>query len=119
MSRLAPPDFFRLASRHFMPVLLALGAGCRSESLLTDRFPTVSMTPPRAVLTVGDTVTLQTASEGRSPCACDWSISDAAVVAVSSKGLVRALSPGQAIVTATLARDANIRVSALIDVAAR
>ena len=98
---------------------LAITVACGPEGRLTDTVPTVTITPPNATLVVGDTITLKTAADGLTPCVCRWSTSEPAVASVSSTGLVRGLAAGQAIVTATLARDSTARVSALIVVVVR
>jgi uncharacterized protein YjdB len=98
---------------------LAITVACGPESRLTDTVATVTITPPNAMLVVGDTIRLKAAADGLTPCVCRWSTSEPGVASVASPGLVRGLTAGQAIVTATLTRDSTARVSALIVVVVR
>jgi uncharacterized protein YjdB len=70
-------------------------------------------------MTVGNTLTVTATIQGRSPCACRWGSSDAAVASVSSDGLVRAQAPGITTITATLALDPTVKNSVLVVVAKR
>jgi len=89
---------------------------CDSPTVSTGRVPTVTITPPNAVLGVGDTVTFNTEGDGRAPCVCRWSSSRPELVTISAVGLIRALAPGQTTVTATLVRDPDARASALVTI---
>jgi uncharacterized protein YjdB len=80
---------------------------------------TVTVTPTQPALTVGDSVALRSSSGGRSPCACLWESSAPAVATVSPAALVRGVSPGLAIVTATASADPNAKRSVVVEVRAR
>ena len=80
---------------------------------------TVTVTPAKPALAVGDSVALQGSSGGRSPCACLWESSAPTVATVSRAALVRGISPGLAIVTATASADPNAKRSVVVEVRAR
>jgi uncharacterized protein YjdB len=73
--------------------------------------------PAQSRLSVGDTLRLRATADGR-PCECLWASAEASRVSVDATGLVRALAPGPAVVTATYRRDANAKISAVVEVVA-
>jgi uncharacterized protein YjdB len=99
--------------------LVTFAGACQDPTVVLDRFVSVvTLTPAGAQLAVGDTLRFAAVSIGEPFCVCRWVSSDPGVAAVSSAGLVRALTPGRATLTATLARDSTARAYALIEVRA-
>jgi trimeric autotransporter adhesin len=78
----------------------------------------VSISPNTATLRVGNTTTLQalvSADEGVST-SVTWTSADPAVASVSAQGLVTAVAPGTAVVTARSVSDSRVQASATITV---
>lgn len=115
MNRLTLVGLYRLAGCGLLSALPVLAAACGSDLLLPQL---VRVEPTVVSLAPGDTLTLRSTGERRSPCPCRWGSSNSAVVVVSSTGLIRALATGSATVTATLERDSDARASALVVVSA-
>lgn len=79
----------------------------------------VSVSPNVAALRVGDSTTLQavvSADEGAAT-AVTWLSSDAAIASVSAQGVVSALAPGTAVITARSLSDPRVQGSASITIA--
>ena len=102
-------------------LILVLGAGvssCGSEDITTGKLVAVFVDPVNPTLAVGDTVRIRATSTIGNPCDCRWSSSESGVASVDATGLVRAASPGRAIITAAQARFPEATASALVEVRA-
>jgi len=98
---------------------VAIGvSGCERESITTDPLVFVVITPANPTVVVSDTVRIRATSSIGSPCDCRWSSSNVAIATVDPAGLVRALAPGRAVVTAAHTRFPEATASALIEVQA-
>lgn len=75
-----------------------------------------SVTPDNAVLIAGDSLELTSSYKGRNPCVCLWGTSAPAIATVSATGVVRAVTPGYATITATAKSDPNAKRSVLVEV---
>jgi lactocepin len=94
-------------------------SACSDEPVTTGQFIAVSLTPPQSIVAIGDTVRLRAEVSGRpAPARVLWSTSVPAIASVDSAGLVRGLAVGQAIVTASDAREQSAKASALVNVRA-
>ena len=78
----------------------------------------IVVTPDAATLVVGDDLALDATVQtvGGAPDGVDWSSSDDAVATVDDAGLVAAVAPGPATITATSVFDAAVSASAAITV---
>ncbi len=86
--------------------LCGLGEACLAPVPVATRSGPLAVTPPSANLTVGDVVQLTAtpADEGNTPPAAatiSWTSSDTNVARVTPAGLVTAVGPGSATITAT------------------
>ena len=118
MNPLAPVRSRGRRLRQFALALAGLTAAC--ADIGPEPQFVIWLRPSEATtLTVGDSLPMTATIQGRSPCACRWGSSNAAVAPVSSEGVVRAVAPGNTTITATLVRDSTERRSLLIVVAGR
>jgi hypothetical protein len=107
-------------------VLIASGLVACEEAAAPSSNPTsgvptaVLLTPALDTLSVGETVQLAATvidtSGGQAPCIeCEWASSDPAVAGISGTGLVTALGPGTAVITATLGDISATDTLAVVD----
>ncbi len=75
--------------------------------------PTIAVTPPTLNLTVGQTGQLAASVTG-STASVSWATSAAAVATVDQTGLVTAVTPGTATITASLANQPNVSATAAV-----
>ena len=115
------PYAFPSRHRHAVASLALLAASglasaCEGSAITLRGRTTVTVSPVQVRLPVGDTVRIRVTANGR-PCDCAWVV-EGARAEVDATGLVRALTPGSALVIATVRRDPNAKASAFIEVVA-
>jgi hypothetical protein len=98
-------------------IVAAVGVGCEAGDIAGTGGPSPVISPSQYGLSVGDTLRIRATYTGR-PCDCIWTSANEPRATVDASGLVRALAPGWAIVTATSRRDQSAKASALVEVAA-
>ena len=118
--RTAEPSLpFRGFGRTAVGVALVVGVfACRSEDVITGQMVAVFVDPVNPKVVAGDTVRIRASSTIGSPCDCRWTSSASGTASVDPTGLVRAVAPGRAVITAAQARFPEATASALVEVQA-
>lgn len=111
-------SLMRSSSRMALAVALLLGAAaCESSTGTPDPFR-LTVTPEGPVdLFVGDTLTLRATEQGGGRVAVTFAVVGAGVLEVGTNGLVTALTPGEATVTATSVEHPGAKAEVLVRVA--
>ena len=107
--------------KRWLVALLVVAAACESDTTLPPNDgPGITLTPPSATITVGDSVRFSAtiALPGESDKRARWISSDQRVMTVDSLGFVHAKSPGTATVTVASVAQPNTRASAIVTVTA-
>lgn len=107
----------RFAALLALMIAVGFGAACGAPDIAGVGGPRITVSPAQSRVSVGDTLRLSATADGR-PCDCLWASAEDSHASVDATGLVRAVAPGWATVTATDRREANGKTSALIEVVA-
>ncbi len=90
-------------------------AGCGDDVSIAPN-PQISLTPPSASISVGQSVTFSATVSGISNKAVNWTTSDATKASVDANGKVTGVAAGVATITATAAGATGVASSALVTV---